>query len=198
MTKDSLIPPVTQVSHPIPPVWNSESRILILGTMPSPKSREVGFYYMHPQNRFWNVLSKVFGETLGSNNDAKKVIDEINTQNPATPPDNHSCITERRDFLLRHNIAMWDVLASCQIEGAADSSIKNAVPNDFTQIFENSNIHHVFCTGKTAFTLWKKYCAALYEEHFNLTVHCLPSTSPANAQWSKERLIEEYKIIAKI
>ena len=178
MTKDTFIPPVTQVLHPIPPVWNSESRILILGTMPSPKSREVGFYYMHPQNRFWSVITEVFEEQLVCAN-----------SNP---------ITERHNFLLRHNIAMWDVLASCQIEGAADSSIKNAVPNDFTQIFENSNIHHVFCTGKTAFTLWKKYCAALYEERFNLTVHCLPSTSPANAQWSKERLIEEYKIIAKI
>ena len=178
MTKYSLIPPVTQVSHPIPPVWNSESRILILGTMPSPKSRQAGFYYMHPQNRFWNVIAEVFEEKLAFAN--------------------NKSITERRDFLLRHNIAMWDVLASCQIEGAADSSIKNAIPNDFTQIFENTNIHHVFCTGKTAFALWKKYCAALYEERFNLTVHCLPSTSPANAQWSKERLIEEYKIIAKI
>lgn len=189
MTKDNFIPPVTQVSHPIPPVWNSESRILILGTMPSPKSRQAGFYYMHPQNRFWSVLAEVFNEELVFANSMPTV---------TTMPDILTAITARRDFLLRHHLAMWDVLASCQIEGAADSSIKNAVPNDFTQIFENSNIHHVFCTGKTAFTLWKKYCAALYEEHFNQTVHCLPSTSPANAQWSKERLIEEYKIIAKI
>ena len=143
MTKDTFIPPVTQVSHTIPPVWNSESRILILGTMPSPKSRQAGFYYMHPQNRFWSVLAEVFDEQLACAN---------------TDP-----ITARCDFLLRHHLAMWDVLASCQIEGAADSSIKNAVPNDFTQIFENSNIHHVFCTGKTAFALWKKYCAALYD-----------------------------------
>lgn len=178
MTKGNFIPPVTQVSHTIPPVWNSESRILILGTMPSPKSREAGFYYMHPQNRFWNVMGEVFNEELA--------------------PANTDPITERRDFLLRHHLAMWDVLASCQIEGAADSSIKNAIPNDFTQIFEGSNIHHVFCTGKTAFALWKKYCAALYEEHFNLTVHFLPSTSPANAQWSKERLVKEYKVIADL
>ncbi len=133
---------------------------------------------MHPQNRFWNVIAEVFEEQLVCAN-----------TNP---------ITERRDFLLRHNIAMWDVLASCQIEGAADSSIKNAVPNDFTQIFEGSNIHHVFCTGKTAYALWKKHCAALYENRFNLTVHCLPSTSPANAQWNKEKLVEEYKVIARI
>ena len=178
MTKDTFIPPVTQVLHPIPPIWNSESRILILGTMPSPKSREAGFYYMHPQNRFWNVLSEVFDEQLAYTN---------------TDP-----ITERRTFLLCHHLAMWDVLASCQIEGAADSSIKNAVPNDFTRIFENSNIHNVFCTGKTAFTLWKKYCAALYEDSFNLTVHSLPSTSPVNAQWSKERLVEKYMMLAKL
>jgi len=192
------VPSGSTVTHPIPPVWNSESHIFILGTMPSPKSRESGFYYMHPQNRFWNVIAEVFGEKLALPNRMRKTTTEINTQNLATMPDNLSAITERRDFLLRHHLAMWDVLASCQIEGASDSSIKNAVPNDFTQIFENSNIHHVFCTGKTAFALWKKYCAALYEDRFNLTVHCLPSTSPANAQWSKERLIEEYKIIAKI
>ena len=146
--------------------------------MPSPKSREAGCYYMHPQNRFWSVITEVFEEQLVCAN-----------TNP---------ITERRNFLLRHHLAIWDVLASCQIEGASDSSIKNAVPNDFTKLFENSNIHHVFCTGKTAFTLWKKYCATLYEEHFNLTVRSLPSTSPANAQWSKERLVEKYMMLAKL
>lgn len=190
--------PSTQVSHPIPPVCNSESRILILGTMPSPKSRQAGFYYMHPQNRFWNVIAEVFGEELVFSNNTLKTATKINSQNITTPPDILSAISARRDFLLRHHLAMWDVLASCQIEGAADSSIKNAVPNDFTQIFEGSNIHHVFCTGKTAFALWKKYCAALYEERFKLTVHCLPSTSPANAQWSKDRLVEEYMVIARI
>lgn len=205
---DNLLSPVTQVTnsissdstvtHPIPPVWNSENRILILGTMPSPKSRQAGFYYMHPQNRFWNVIAEVFGEELVFTNNALKTATKINSQNITTPPDILSAISARRDFLLRHNLAMWDVLASCQIEGAADSSIKNAVPNDFTQIFEGSNIHHVFCTGKTAFALWKKYCAALYEERFKLTVHCLPSTSPANAQWSKDRLVEEYMVIARI
>ncbi len=205
---DNLLSPVTQVAnsissdstvtHPIPPVWNSESRILILGTMPSPKSREAGFYYMHPQNRFWNVIAEVFGEELVFSNNALKSTTKLNTQNIITPSGIPSAITERRDFLLRHHIAMWDVLASCQIEGAADSSIKNAVPNDFTQIFEGSNIHHVFCTGKTAFALWKKHCSALYENRFNLTVHCLPSTSPANAQWNKEKLVEEYKVIARI
>lgn len=174
---------MTTVTHPIPPVWNSESKVLILGTMPSPKSREAGFFYMHPQNRFWSVIEEVFGESLKYSNNS---------------PDHTAAITERRDFLLRHNLAMWDVLASCEILGAADSSIKNAIPNNFTEILENSQIHHIICTGKTSYNLWQKKCAAKYEPHYNLTAHCLPSTSPANAQWSKEKLIEEYKIILKL
>ena len=171
------------VSHPIPPVWNSESRVLFLGTMPSPKSREAGFFYMHPQNRFWSVIAEVFGESF------------IHTNKT---PDISAAITERRSFLLRHQLAMWDVLASCQITGASDSSIKNAIPNDFTEILENSQIGHIIYTGKTAFNLWQKCCAAKYNERYKLTVHCLPSTSPANAQWSKEKLIEEYKAILKL
>ena len=171
------------ITHPIPPVWNSESRILILGTMPSPKSREAGFFYMHPRNRFWSVMAEVFGETLAHPNNA---------------PDHTAAIEERRAFLLRHYLAMWDVLASCKITGAADSSIKNAIPNDFSEILENSKVRQIICTGKTSFNLWQKNCAALYEPRYNLTVHCLPSTSPANAQWSKEKLIEEYKAILKL
>ena len=168
------------ISHPIPPVWDSKSQILILGTMPSPKSREIGFFYMHPQNRFWSVMAEVFGETLAHPNNA---------------PDHTAAIEERRDFLLRHNLAMWDVLASCEITGAADSTIKNAIPNDFTEILENSQIHKIICTGKTAYNLWQKKCAAIYEPRHNLTIHCLPSTSPANAQWSLEKLVQEYKIL---
>ena len=171
------------ISHPIPPVWNAESKILILGTMPSPKSREAGFFYMHPQNRFWRVMEEVFGEPF---------------KHPNNSPDSSAAVTERRDFLLRHHLAMWDVLASCEITGAADSSIKNAIPNDFTEILEKSKIRHVICTGKTAFNLWQKKCATLYESRYNLTTHCLPSTSPANAQWSKEKLVEEYSMIDSI
>jgi len=168
------------VSHPIPPVWNLESRLLILGTMPSPKSREAGFFYMHPQNRFWRVLPAVFGETLSTpNNDS----------------DTEKAIQERKDFLLRHNIALWDVLSSCEIDGASDSSIKNARANDFTQLFETTNIHHVFCTGKTAFSLWQKHCAQTYESRFSLTSTCLPSTSPANASWTVEKLVSAYAAI---
>ena len=174
---------MTSVSHPIPPVWNSKSRVLILGTMPSPKSREAGFFYMHPQNRFWSVMAEIFGESF---------------EHPNNSPDISAAITERRDFLFRHQLAMWDVLASCEITGASDSSIKNAIPNDFTEILENTRIGHIICTGKTAFNLWQKCCAAKYVEPYNLTVHCLPSSSPANAQWSKEKLIEEYKVILKL
>ena len=169
------------IIHQIPPVWDSESRVLILGTMPSPKSREAGFFYMHPQNRFWKVLPAVFGEALCC---------------PNNSPDREAAILERRDFLLRHHIALWDVLASCQISGAADSSIKNARPNNFEEILGHSKIKRLFCTGKTAWSLWEKTCAEKYEEPYQLTVECLPSTSPANAACSLEKLIEAYKVIA--
>ncbi len=165
------------VRHEIPPVWNSESRILLLGTMPSPKSREAGFFYMHPQNSFWRVLPAVFGEALVY---------------PNKSSEREAAIAERRSFLLRHGIALWDVLSSCDISGAADASIRNAVPNDFHEIFEHAQIHRVFCTGKSAFTLWQKHCAAEYEGRYKLTCECLPSTSPANASWMEVRLLKEY------
>lgn len=165
------------VVHQIPPVWNKDSRILILGTMPSPKSRAAGFFYMHPQNRFWRVLPAVFGDRLTFPNNAENL---------------EAAINERRKFLLDHKIALWDVLASCDIEGAADSSIKNAVPNDFSQIFEGAKIRRVFCAGKTAFNLWEKKCAPLYEARFAIKSECLPSPSPANASWSFERLLAEW------
>ena len=168
------------VEHEIAPVWNEESKVLILGTMPSPASRSAGFFYMHPQNRFWKVVPAVFDETL-----------EI----PNNCSDHEAAIAERRDFLLRHNIALWDVLSSCDIQGAADASIKNAKPNDFSEIFEKSKIRHVFCTGKTSFNLWNKFCASEYEERFGVTCESLPSTSPANAAWSPERLLAEYQKI---
>ena len=170
----------TVVTHPLAPVWSPESTVLLLGTMPSPASRKVGFYYMHPQNRFWRVLPAVFDENLSLPNNA---------------PDTKSAIIERKDFLLRHNLALWDVLASCQIDGASDSSIQKEIPNDFTEIFTKSKIRHVFFTGKTASDLWKKHCADIYEKQFELTCTCLPSTSPANARFTMEKLVEEYKIL---
>lgn len=164
-----------QVVHEINPVWNSESTILILGTMPSPASRNAGFFYMHPQNRFWSVLSEIFNETFIYKNNSDE-------------PDR--AIKERKEFLLRHKIALWDVLSTCEIKGAEDSSIKNAVPNDFSEIINSSKIRRIFCTGKAAFSLYQKLCAKLY----NIPFDYLPSTSPANqAYWPKEKLVEEYK-----
>lgn len=176
-------PALRSVLHAIPPVWDAQSRVLILGTMPSPKSRAAGFFYMHPQNRFWRVLPAVFGETLALPNNA---------------PNTAAAINERRDFLLRHHLALWDVLLQCDISGASDSSIKNAVPNDFNAIFDGSEIRRVFCTGKTAFALWKKFCAAKYEARFNVKCECLPSTSPANARWTEVLLVREYARILAV
>ncbi len=163
-----------QVIHRINPVYNSESTILILGTMPSVASRNAGFFYMHPQNRFWQIMVEIFNETFIHKNSS---------------PDKAAAIAERKDFLLRHRIALWDVLAECEINGSQDSSIKQPIPNDFKQIIEKSKIRQIFCTGKTAFLLYQKHCDALY----NIPFDYLPSTSPANQTWSKEKLIEEYK-----
>lgn len=179
------------VAHPLEPVWNTDSRILILGTMPSPASRNAGFYYMHPQNSFWKVMAAVFGEKMAYTNKGTR------SGGISAEIDLAAAIAERRDFLIRHHIALWDVLASCDINGAADSSIKNARPNDFTEIFEKSEIEQVFCTGKTAFSLWQKVCAPHYESQFYLSCECLPSTSPANAAWSLEKLVESYSVLRK-
>ena len=182
MKHESAAAPETRtVRHEIAPVWNAESRVLLLGTMPSPASRAAGFFYMHPQNRFWRVLPAVFGEALTL---------------PNAAPDRAAAIAEHRDFLLRRHIALWDVLSSCDICGAADASIKNAVPNDFSPLFGQAKIRRVFCTGKTAFALWQKHCAAAYEARYGVASECLPSTSPANAAWTPERLIAAYRAIA--
>ncbi len=191
---------MTTVSHPLEAVWNSDSRILILGTMPSPASRAAGFYYMHGQNRFWRVLAGVFGEELTFTNKGLRTDGAPSEsggllQKADERPDLVAAIFERQNLLLRHKIALWDVLSQCDINGASDSSIINAIPNDFTKIFRESCIRRVFCTGKTAFSLWQKYCAPLYESRFNLSCECLPSTSPANAAWSLERLEEAYQAL---
>lgn len=180
------------VTHLIPPVWDFQSQILLLGTMPSPASRNAGFFYMHPQNRFWKVLPGVFGETFAYTNTGTNTVERGGYNRSSNLA---AAIEERKSFLLRQHIALWDVLSKCNIDGAADASIRNAVPNDFTQIFEHSKIRRVYCTGKTAFSLWEKHCAHIYESRFNLTCACLPSTSPANAAWSLERLIEAYSVL---
>ena len=155
------------VVHPIKPVFDQNSRILILGSFPSVKSREANFFYGHPQNRFWKVLAKVF-----------------ETEVPNT-------VEEKRTFLLEQRVAVWDVIASCDIEGSSDSSIKNVTANDLTEILDKAEIQQIFVNGKKAEQYYKKYI----EKTINRKAICLPSTSPANAAWGLERLIEVWKQI---
>ncbi len=138
-----------------------------MGTMPSPKSREQGFYYSHPRNRFWPVMAAIFE-------------DEI----PKTPE-------EKQEFALKHKFALWDVLAECDIEGASDASIKNAKPNDLSYVLNFSNITAIFTTGATATKLYGKFC----EGKTGIKATPLPSTSPANAKMHLEVLIKEYRVI---
>ena len=153
--------------HPIAPVNDENARILILGSFPSVKSREQGFFYGHPQNRFWRVTAAVFGEEV-----------------PMTVP-------ERRAFLLRNGVALWDVIAACEIEGSADASIKNAAVNDLGPILAAAPIRAIFVNGQTAAKLYRRYAEPLTGR----PAVTLPSTSPANASWSLERLIEAWKVI---
>ena len=157
------------LTHPIPPVYDSHSRILILGSFPSVKSRETGFFYGHPQNRFWKVTAAVFE-------------DEV----PATIP-------EKKAFLLRHRIALWDVLAACEITGSSDASIKNAVPNDLSPILSTADIRQIFVNGRTAEKIYQKYTEPLTGR----PCLCLPSTSPANAAWRLEDLIKAWEVIQR-
>ena len=155
------------IIHSIEPIFDAESRVLILGTMPSPKSREVQFYYGHPQNRFWRVLAAVLGEEV-----------------PQSVP-------EKKAMLLRHRIALWDVLAECEITGASDSSIRNPVANDLSVILDHAPVQAVFTTGATA---WKLY-TRLQKPHTGIEAVRLPSTSPANCAVKMEALTEAYKAI---
>ena len=156
-----------RVFHNIEPVYDKNSEILILGSFPSIKSREMVFFYGHPQNRFWKVLAGVFC-----------------TDVPIT-------IEEKKRFLLEHHIAVWDVIASCTITGSSDSSIKDVIPNDLTELLENSSINKIFTNGATSYKLYEKYT----KPRTGISAIKLPSTSPANAVFKLERLIEEWKII---
>lgn len=155
------------VTHEFQPIYDKDSRILLLGTMPSPKSREAGFYYGHPRNRFWKVLADVCGAPV-----------------PET-------IEEKTALVLRNHIAVWDVLAGCEIEGADDSSIKKPTPNNMSVILEEADIRAVFATGTKAAQLYKRYC---YPQT-GIPAVCLPSTSPANCKISYEELYCAYSVI---
>ncbi len=156
-----------RVAHPLRPVFDDRSRVLILGTMPSPKSRETGFYYNHPQNRFWRVMAALFDEPLPQTN------------------------VEKERLVRTHGIALWDVLAECTIEGAADGTIADIVPNDIPWLLGQAPIQAVFCTGAKAAELYRKHC----ETAAGMACTRLSSTSPANAGTSLEQLIEEYRQI---
>ncbi|MBO4904270.1 MAG: DNA-deoxyinosine glycosylase [Lachnospiraceae bacterium] len=153
------------ITHPIQPFYDEGSRILILGSFPSVKSREQMFFYGHPQNRFWKVLAAVFEDDL-----------------PASVP-------EKKLFLTRHHIALWDVIGSCDIKGSSDSSIENVVANDLSVILDNARIEHIFVNGRTAEKYYKKYIGPKIKTE----AVCLPSTSPANAAWTMERLVSFWR-----
>lgn len=159
----------TYVEHSFKPIYNKHSRVLILGTFPSVKSRENQFYYGHPQNRFWKVLAEITGEAV-----------------PIT-------IEEKKAFLLRNRIAIWDVIHSCRIIGSSDSSIQDVVVNDFSGIFETANIEKVYANGAKAFALYQKYALA----ETGREIIKLPSTSPANAGYNLDKLCEEWRQICK-
>ena len=163
----AVCPASEHAVHNIAPVWDENSRILILGSFPSVKSREAQFFYAHKQNRFWRVLSAILGENVPESMD------------------------EKRAMLLRHGIALWDVIASCEISGSSDSSIKNAVPNDISEILSKSNVMRIFANGNTAFRLYEKYIFP----KTGIPAKKLPSTSPANAGMSEEKLTGEWKAI---
>lgn len=158
------------IVHPLAPICDISSRVLILGTMPSPKSREIMFYYGHPRNRFWSVLSRVFVDDTGEKSG------------------------ERVSFLHRHHIALWDVLHSCEIKGASDSSIRKPVANNIRGLIDKTSVTSVCCTGKTAAKLYSELC----EKETGIPALTLPSPSPANCAFSIDRLVKSYTILRRL
>ena len=155
------------MEHTIDPVYDENSRILILGSFPSVKSREQKFFYGHKQNRFWKVIAEILGCEV-----------------PQT-------IEEKKKMLLAHHIAVWDVIGQCEITGSSDSSIRNVVPNPISKILETTKIEQIFVNGKKAEQLYQRY---IYPQTKRNAI-CLPSTSPANASWNLEKLTEAWKIV---
>lgn len=153
--------------HPIAPVFDKDSKVLILGSFPSVRSREEGFFYGHPQNRFWKVTSQIFGEEL-----------------PVT-------IDEKKAFLIRNHIALWDVIGSCEIDGSSDSSIRDVTVNDLSVILDVADIRAIFLNGKKAEQYYLKYLFPILKRD----AVCLPSTSPANAAWNLDKLADAWMII---
>ena len=153
------------MKHPFPPLYDKNSRVLILGSFPSVKSREMMFFYGHPQNRFWKMVASIFDEAVPNS------------------------IEEKKKLILGNHLALWDVIAECEIVGSSDASIKNARANDLSEILDNAPIRKIIVNGKTAERLYTKYI----EPVTGIKAVVLPSTSPANAAWSLERLIEVWE-----
>lgn len=154
-------------THTFEPIFDKNSEILVLGSFPSVKSRENNFYYAHPQNRFWRVVASVYSCPV-----------------PNT-------VEEKKNMLLSNKIAVWDVIKSCEITGSADSTIKSVIPNDLSEILSVADIKKIYANGKTAQSLYNKYI----KKNTGFDIISLPSTSPANAAYSLEKLIKEWKII---
>lgn len=154
-----------RVTHPFEPIYDEQSKVLILGSFPSVKSREQAFFYGHPQNRFWKVIATLVGE-----------------ETPVT-------VEQKRAMLLRHGIAVWDVIASCEIIGSSDSSIRNVQVNDLSRILNAASDVKIFANGTKSYELYCRYAKV----QTGKAITKLPSTSPANAAWSLERLCEAWK-----
>lgn len=156
---------MAHVEHPFPPVVDATCRVLILGSFPSVKSREEGFFYGHPRNRFWPMLAQVFSEPT-----------------PETIP-------EKKALLLRHHIALWDVIASCSIEGSADATVRDAVPVEIRCVLDAAPIGRVICNGALAGKLYRQHLQPIT----GMEADVLPSTSPANAAWSLPKLVDAWR-----
>lgn len=153
--------------HLIEPIYDKDSKILILGSFPSVKSREANFFYHHPQNRFWRVLASIYQDTVPEE------------------------IADKKAFLKRHQIALWDVIASCNIKGSSDSSISDVEVNDLNMIIANSSVKHIYTNGNLADKLYHRY----FDTIIDLPVTKLPSTSPANAAYSLDKLLIYWRVI---
>ena len=160
------MPEYQYIKHTFEPIYNNQSKILILGSLPSVKSREQGFYYGHPQNRFWKVLAGI-----------------LQCEVPTT-------IEEKKQMLLDNHIAIWDVIDSCEIKGSSDSSIRNVVASDIASVLEKAPITHIYANGKTAGALYRKWVQPITQRE----IIDLPSTSPANAAYKLETLIEHWSV----
>ncbi len=156
-----------KIVHPFPPLFDARSRILILGSFPSVKSRERNFFYAHPQNRFWPLMAALFGEAVPSS------------------------VPEKEALILSHHLALWDVIRSCTVAGSSDAGIRDAEPNDLRIILDRCPIERIACNGQKSFQLYRRFL----EPVLGMEALCLPSTSPANARWTLESLTAAWSVL---